>query len=78
MLHESKCFSVFCYPEVVGRLFVVVDGFVEVGDVALVDFCDGLVVLGCNGEPAHVCVNVDALVQAADSLCSKKKRTKII
>ena len=57
MLYKSAC------------LFVVVHSLFEVGDVALVDLRDGLVVLGRHREPSHVCVNVDRLHQASGCLC---------
>ena len=47
-----------------------VHGLFEVGDVALVDLGDGLVVLGCHREPPHVRVYVDSLHQASGRLCN--------
>ena len=51
-------------------LFIVVHSLLEVGDVALIDLRNGLVVLGGHREPAHVCVDVHRLQQGSGRLCN--------
>ena len=56
------------HPEVVCGLFKVLHGPLRVADIVLVDLCNGLVVLGRDGEAAHVRVDVHRLHQAVGRL----------
>ena len=71
LIQYRNLLHVFCGitdPEEVCRRLVVLHGLLQVSRVILVDLRDGLVVLGGDGEAAHLGVNLDGLVQAVGGL----------